>query len=141
MYTKRHLNYLKLYSHCPENSADSADVFTLSNIVPHPKIFPFKPRRVFYSRFRKLYIDIEYPFSIDKARKLRCIEHRVVTSNFSNSIDNALQFVGKIYFLDFSLFINGEFIVFPHDLVGSSKQCTLNAHCAQCSAYLAYCAQ
>ena len=117
--------------------------FTLSNIAPHPKskIFPFKPRRVFYARFSKLYIDIEYPFSIDKERKLRCIEHRVVTSSFSISIDNALQFGGKIYFLDFSLFINGEFIVFPHNLVGGSKQCSLNVHCAQCSAYLAYCAQ
>ena len=62
------------------------------HIASHPKIFPFNPRHVVYSRFRKLYIDIEYPFSIDKgfkARKLRCIEHRVVTYNFSKSIDNA----------------------------------------------------
>ena len=115
--------------------------FTLSNIAPHPKIFPFKLRRVFYARFSKLYIDIEYPFSIDKARKLRRIEHRVVTSNFSNSIDNALQFGCKIYFLDFSLFINVNLLFFPHDLAGGSKQCSLNAHCTQCSAYLAYCAQ
>ena len=59
-------------------------------------------RGVFYSRFRELYIDIEYPFSIDNARKLGCIaiEHRVVTRNFSKSIDNALQFGGKIYFFD-----------------------------------------
>ena len=49
-HTKRHLNYLKLYSHCPENAADSADVFTLSNITPHPEIFPFKPRSVFFPR-------------------------------------------------------------------------------------------
>ena len=30
---KRHLNYLKLYSHCPENAADSADVFRYRNEV------------------------------------------------------------------------------------------------------------
>ena len=60
-------------------------------------------------------------FSIDKAHKLGCIEHRVVTCNFSKSIDNALKFGGKIYFLDFTLFINSEFIVFPHDLIGSSS--------------------
>ena len=139
--TKRHWNYLRLYSHCLENAADSADVFTFSNIASHPKIFPFKPRHIFYSHVRKLYIDIKYPFSIDKARKLGCIEHRVVTCNFSKSIDNTLKFGGKIYFLDFTLFINSEFIVFPHDLIGGSKQCSLNAYCVQCNAYLAYCAQ
>ena len=129
--TKRHWNYLKLYSNYLENAADSADVFTFSNINSHPKFFPFKPRRVFYPRFRKLYIDIEYPFSTDKARKLGCIEHRVVTCNFSKSIDNALKFGGKIYFLDFTLFINSGFIVFPHDLIGGSKQCSLNTRTAQ----------
>ena len=69
-HTKRHLNYLKLYSHCPENAADSADVFTLSNITPHPEIFPFKPRGVFSLALqrRELYFCIEYPFPIDKAR-------------------------------------------------------------------------
>ena len=140
--TKRYWNYLKLYSHCPENVADSADVFTFSNIDSYPKIFPFKPRRFFYSRFRKLYIvDIEYPFSIDKARKLGCIEHRVVTCHFSKSIDNALKFGGKIYFLDFTLFIlNSEFIVFPHDLIGGSKQCSLNAQCSTVCVSIILCA-
>ena len=39
IHTKRHLNYLKLYSHCPEYSADSADVFYIVNIAPHPPYF------------------------------------------------------------------------------------------------------
>ena len=52
-----------------------------------------------------VYIDIEYPFSVDKAGKVGCIEHCVVTCNFSKSIDNALKFGGKIYFLVFRLFI------------------------------------
>ena len=137
-HTKRHLNYLKLYSHCPENAADSADVFILQYIVKYRSPSEDLPVQ---APPRFVLTHIEYPFSIDKARKLRCIEHRVVTCNFSKSIDNSLKFGGKIYFLDFSLFINSEFVVFPHNLIGGSKQCSLKAYCAQCNAYLAYCAQ
>ena len=32
----------------------------------------------FIWRLHELYIDNEFPFCIDKARKLGCIEHRVV---------------------------------------------------------------
>ena len=32
--------------------------------------------------------------------------------------------------------MTGEFIVFPHILISSSRQCSLNAYCAQCNAYM-----
>ena len=38
-------------SYCLENDANSADVFTVSNIASHPKIIPFNLRHIFYSHF------------------------------------------------------------------------------------------
>ena len=78
-HTKRHLNYLKLYSHCPENAADSADVFTLSNITPHPEIFPFKPRGVFSLALQGAVLLHRIPFSYWQSTQLKlgCINSRL----------------------------------------------------------------
>ena len=78
-HTKRHLNYLKLYSHCPENAADSADVFTLSNITPHPEIFPFKPRSVFFLALQGAVLLHRIPFSYWQSTQLKlgCINSRL----------------------------------------------------------------
>ena len=78
-HTKRHLNYLKLYSHCPENAADSADVFTLSNIIPHPEIFPFKPRSVIFLALQGAVLLHRIPFSYWQSTQLKlgCINSRL----------------------------------------------------------------
>ena len=78
-HTKRHLNYLKLYSHCPENAADSADVFTLSNITPYPEIFPFKPRGVFSLALQGAVLLHRIPFSYWQSTQLKlgCINSRL----------------------------------------------------------------
>ena len=78
-HTKRHLNYLKLYSHCLENAADSADVFTLSNITPHPEIFPFKPRGVFPLALQGAVLLHRIPFSYWQSTQLKlgCINSRL----------------------------------------------------------------
>ena len=85
-HTKRHLK-VKLFkivlasqSHRPENAADSADVFTLSNITPHPEIFPFKPRGVFFLALQGAVLLHRIPFSKNwqsTQLKLGCINSRL----------------------------------------------------------------
>ena len=133
--------YLKLYSHYPENAANSHTVFTFSS---SSSLWRYRcaSRATFFSPLSsELCIEVIHPFCIDKARKRGCIEHPCCKSQFRNALTLHYNHFGDILLPRVTYFTNGEFIVFPHILIGGSSQRNLSAYCAQCNAYLVLCAQ
>ena len=91
--------YLELYSHYPENAANSHTVFTFCNSNFK---FPFGDIVVHLAQLflvpsglsSELCIEVVHPFCIDKARKRGCIEHRAVNHNFRNALTLHYNFGG-----------------------------------------------